>query len=68
MEDEVYTLENLTLREIRALRTGLNFIQITGTDAFFMGTLQIKINDQINQIEDHLNQPTPTTDPPTEDD
>jgi hypothetical protein len=68
MEDELYTLEDLTLREIRALRTGLNFIQISGADAFFMGTLQIKINDQIKQIEDHLNQPTPTTDPPIEND
>jgi hypothetical protein len=68
MKDELYTLEDLTLREIRALRTGLNFIQISGADAFFMGTLQIKMNGQIEQIEDHLNQPTPTTDPPTEDD
>ena len=51
--EELYTLEGLTLREIKALRTGLNFVQITGIDAFFMGTLQIKIQTQIKEIESH---------------
>ncbi len=51
--EELYTLEGLTLREVKALRTGLNFIQITGMDAFFMGTLQIKIATQIKEIESH---------------
>tara|TARA_R110002072_G_scaffold46719_2_gene129483 strand:- start:2750 stop:2866 length:117 start_codon:yes stop_codon:yes gene_type:complete len=34
--EELYTLEGLTLREIKALRTGLNFVQITGMDALFV--------------------------------
>ena len=53
MEEELYTLENLTLREIKALRKGLEYIQISGIDAMFMGMLQSKMNDQINQIELH---------------
>tara|TARA_R110000796_G_C14418214_1_gene419585 strand:+ start:277 stop:477 length:201 start_codon:yes stop_codon:yes gene_type:complete len=65
MEAELYSLENLTLREVKALRTGLNHIQITGIDAFFMGTLQINISGQIEEIEKHLNTPQPTTSPPT---
>tara|TARA_B110000285_G_scaffold59158_1_gene67864 strand:+ start:1000 stop:1200 length:201 start_codon:yes stop_codon:yes gene_type:complete len=65
MEAELYSLENLTLREVKALRTGLNHIQITGIDAFFMGTLQIKVSSQIEEIENHLNSPQPPTPPPT---
>lgn len=52
--DEIYTLEDLTLREIRAIRQGLNTIDIKGIDAMFVATLQIKINDQIKQIENHI--------------
>lgn len=52
---ELYQLDNLTLREIRALRKSLDFIPITGGDAMFMGTLQIKMNDHIQQIESHIN-------------
>jgi len=44
---ELYDLENLTLREIKALRTGLDHLPINGIDAFFVGTLQIKLNEQI---------------------
>ena len=51
---EIYTLEDLTLREIRAIRQGLNTIDIKGIDAMFVATLQIKINDQIKQIENHI--------------
>jgi|CoawatStandDraft_6_1074263.scaffolds.fasta_scaffold08341_2 hypothetical protein len=65
MEAELYSLENLTLREIKALRTGLNHIQITGIDAFFVGTLQIKVNSQIEEIENHLNSPQPKSIPKT---
>ena len=52
--DELYDLEDLSLREIKALRTGLNHLPINGIDAFFIGTLQIKLNDQIKQIESHI--------------
>ena len=54
MEEELYTLDNLTLREVKALRKGLEYIQISGIDAMFMGMLQAKINDQISQIELHI--------------
>lgn len=52
---ELYTLENLTLREVRAVRQGLNAIQISGIDALFIGTLQLKVDEQIKEIEDHIN-------------
>jgi len=50
--DELYSIEGLSLREVKALRRGLDFIQIGGVDAFFIGTLQIKLNEEIKQIED----------------
>ena len=40
--DELYSLEKLNLREIKALRKGLEFIQINGVDAMFIGMLQEK--------------------------
>jgi hypothetical protein len=52
--DELYDLEDLSLREIKALRTSLNHLPINGIDAFFIGALQIKLNDQIKQIESHI--------------
>lgn len=52
--DELYDLENLSLREIKSLRMGLNHLPINGIDAFFIGTLQIKLNNQIKQIESHI--------------
>ena len=54
MEEELYTIENLTLREIKALRKGLEYIQISGIDAMFMGMLQSKLSEQTNQIESHI--------------
>ena len=52
--EEIFNIENFTLREIRALRQGLNAIDIKGIDALFIATLQIKLNDQIKQIENHI--------------
>tara|TARA_R110001606_G_C15022851_1_gene610020 strand:- start:167 stop:403 length:237 start_codon:yes stop_codon:yes gene_type:complete len=52
---EIYSLDNLTLREIKALRKSLDFIPITGVDALFIGSLQLKMNDQIQQVETHIN-------------
>jgi len=61
---DIYTLEDLSLREIKALLVGIKEISIKGVDAMFIGTLQIKLQNQITQIEEHLNsQPTP---PPIE--
>ena len=54
MDDELYTLENLTIREIKALRKGLEFIQISGIDAMFMGMLQSKMSEQIKSLELHI--------------
>ena len=54
---DIYTLEDLTLREIKALSVGLKEINIKGVDAMFIGTLQIKIQTQIEQIENELNNP-----------
>ena len=52
----IFTLEDLSLREIKALRKSLDFIPITGIDADFIAILQIKIQQQIQQIEEHLKQ------------
>ena len=57
--DESFNLTGLTLREIRALRQGLNSIQILGIDAMFIGSLQIKVDNQINEIEEFINPPKP---------
>lgn len=50
----IYSLEDLSLREIMALRKSLDHLPITGIDALFVGTLQLKLNEQIKQIEAHL--------------
>ena len=52
--DELYSLEKLNLREIKALRKGLEFIQINGVDAMFIGMLQAKLSQQIEQIENQI--------------
>ncbi len=62
---DIYTLENLSLREIKALLVGIKEINIKGIDAMFIGTLQIKLQNQITQIEEHLNSQS-ITPPPTE--
>jgi len=46
-----YNLTNLSLRELRALRKSTDFIPITGIDAIFIGTLQVKLNQKIEGIE-----------------
>ena len=52
--DELYSLKKLNLREIKALRKGLEFIQINGVDAMFIGMLQAKLSQQIEQIENQI--------------
>jgi hypothetical protein len=52
----IFTLEDLSLREIKAIRKSLDFIPITGVDAPFIAILQNKIQLQIQQIEEFLKQ------------
>ncbi len=42
-----YNITNLSLREIMALRKSTDFIPITGVDAIFIGTIQVKLNEKI---------------------
>jgi len=56
MED--YSLKNLSLAEIKALRQSLDFIQITGKDAMFIGLLQNKVTTQIQEIENPTSSPS----------
>jgi hypothetical protein len=51
---ETYSLENLTLREIKALRLGLDTLMVQGVDAMFLAMLQSNIQIQINEIEEHI--------------
>tara|TARA_R110002167_G_scaffold11965_7_gene51614 strand:+ start:145 stop:375 length:231 start_codon:yes stop_codon:yes gene_type:complete len=51
---EIYSLDNLSLREIRALRTSLDAIPITGIDSSFIALLQHKVSIQIVEIEKHI--------------
>ena len=46
-----YNLTNLSLRELRALRKSTDYIPITGVDAIFIGTIQVKLNQKIESIE-----------------
>jgi uncharacterized protein YehS (DUF1456 family) len=52
----LYTLEDLDLREIKALRQSLDYIPLTGKDAAFIAILQGKVQQQIQQIEEYLRQ------------
>lgn len=50
----IYSLDNLNLREIKALRKSLDYIPITGIDAAFIAMLQHKISTQTQEIENHI--------------
>lgn len=47
----VFTLEDLQLEEITLLRQSLNIIEIKGANAQFVANLQIKLDTQIRQIQ-----------------
>jgi hypothetical protein len=49
-----YNLTGLSLRELRALRKSTDYIPITGIDAIFIGTIQVKLNQKIESIEQQL--------------
>jgi hypothetical protein len=59
-----YNLTNLSLREIRALRKSTDFIPITGIDAIFIGTLQVKLTAKIEGIEKLLEEKETKIPPP----
>ena len=50
----IYSLDNLSLREIKALRKSLDYLPITGIDAAFIAMLQHKTTSQIEEIENHI--------------
>ena len=57
-----YNLTNLSIRELRALRKSTDYLPITGIDAIFIGTLQVKLTQKIETIESGLeNVATPQT-------
>ena len=47
----LFTIENLSLDEIVVLRQSLNVIEIKGSSAQFIANLQIKLDNEINQIK-----------------
>lgn len=46
----LFTIENLTVEEINLLRQSLNVIEIKGSSAIFVATLQMKLDQEISQI------------------
>lgn len=52
----LFTIENLSLDEIAALRQSLNVIDIKGSSAQFIANLQIKLDNEISQIQSMLQQ------------
>ena len=46
----LFTIENLSLEEIALLRQSLNIIEIKGSSAIFVATLQVKLDQEISQI------------------
>jgi hypothetical protein len=61
-----YNLTNLSLRELRALRKSTDFIPITGIDAIFIGTIQVKLNQKIETIENQLEEESIIPPPPVQ--
>ena len=59
-----YNLTNLSLRELRALRKSTDYIPITGIDAIFIGTLQVKLNQKLESIEKQLEEKEQIPPPP----
>ena len=59
-----YNLTNLSLRELRALRKSTDYIPITGIDAIFIGTIQVKLNQKIESVEHQLEEESTIPPPP----
>lgn len=56
-----HSLENLSIDEIAALRQSLNVIDIKGSSAIFIATLQQKIDSKISQIQEDQQPPKSTS-------
>lgn len=52
----LFTIENLSLDEIVALRQSLNVIDIKGSSAQFVANLQQKLDQEITEIQTLLHQ------------
>jgi hypothetical protein len=50
----LFTIENLSLDEIAALRQSLNVIDIKGSSAQFIANLQLKLDSELGQIQQIL--------------
>jgi len=61
-----YNLTNLSLRELRALRKSTNYIPITGVDAIFIGTIQVKLDQKIENIEQQHSEESTIPPPPNQ--
>ena len=56
-----HTLKNLSLEEVAALRQSLNVIDIKGSSAPFIATLQQKLDNKIVEIQEVLQTSPPLT-------
>lgn len=50
----IFSIDNLQMGEIRLLRQALDVIQITGKDAQYVANLQIKLDNEMRQIEEFI--------------
>ena len=50
----IFSIDNLQMGEIRLLRQALDVIQITGKDAQYVANLQIKLENEMKQIEEFI--------------
>lgn len=53
---DLFTIENLSLDEIAVLRQALNVIDIKGAFAQFIANLQMKLDNELNQIKEMIAQ------------
>jgi hypothetical protein len=52
----LFSIENLSIEEIATLRQSLNVIDIKGSSAQFIAHLQIKLDQELNQAKQVLEQ------------
>lgn len=52
----LFSIENLTIEEIATLRQSLNVIDIKGSSAQFIAQLQIKLDQELNDAKQVLEQ------------
>ena len=52
----LFSIENLSIEEIATLRQSLNVIDIKGSSAQFIAQLQIKLDQELNDAKQFLEQ------------